>query len=182
MGMLTGSEILKEARAGNIILGAEIKEEFVGPNSYDVEIGDTYGVYKLHSKAPYLDIDQDNELEISPIPDEGLMLVPGQLYLIPTRYVIGSTKYIPLLTGRSSIGRLGISVHQEAGFGDIGFVGTWTMQVSAQVKARIYKHRRLAQIYFIDPVGEIDQYYTGKYNRGTGIGKSKSYVDAPRHE
>lgn len=176
MGMLTGSKILEEAYGGRIILGDVIKEEYAGPNSYDIEIGDTYGVYARAS----LDMDSKNEIIQYPIPDNGLVIQPGMLYLIPSRYKIGSLHYIPLLTGRSSIGRLGVSIHQEAGFGDIGFVGIWTMQVSAMIPTRIYKHRRLAQMYFITPVGDVLNLYHGKYNHGDGLQGSKSYMDV-RH-
>ena len=176
MGMLTGSKIIEEARAGRIFLGNDIRDDYAGPNSYDIEIGDTFGIYR----DDFLDMDSKNEVEIAPIPDSGLLIMPGYLYLIPSRYKIGSTHYIPLLTGRSSIGRLGVSIHQEAGFGDIGFVGVWTMQISSIFPTRIYKHRRLAQMYFITPVGDVLNLYHGKYNHGDGLQGSKSYMDV-RH-
>jgi len=61
------------------------------------------------------------------IPPEGYVLEPNVLYLGHTNEVTHTNVYAPFIEGRSSIGRMGISVHITAGFGDIGFNGTWTL-------------------------------------------------------
>ena len=88
------------------------------------------------------------------------------------------TEYFePIITGRSSMGRLGIAVHQEAGFGDIGFNGTMTLQLKVTYPTRIYPYFPMAQVYFLTPHGEIKDLYNGKYQNATGIAGSKAYQD-----
>ena len=61
------------------------------------------------------------------IPEDGLLLEPQKLYLGRTIEYTATEGYVPMLEGRSSIGRLGLFVHVTAGFGDIGFKGFWTL-------------------------------------------------------
>ena len=63
------------------------------------------------------------------IPEEGLILEPGKLYLGRTVEYTKTDKFVPMLEGRSSIGRLGLFIHVTAGFGDIGFSGFWTLEI-----------------------------------------------------
>ena len=55
---------------------------------------------------------------------------------------------VPMIEGRSSIGRLGIYIHVTAGFGDIGFSGYWTLEISVVQPVIIYPFVRIAQIYY----------------------------------
>lgn len=57
-------------------------------------------------------------------------------------------KFVPMLEGRSSVGRLGISIHSTAGFGDIGFCGYWTLEISCVQPVRIYSGVDICQIYY----------------------------------
>lgn len=162
-GILTGEEIIYQVEHGNISISSFSKDQ-VNPNSYNVHSGDRVTVYdapmvfdlkdpKSYEKTVTFGIDSLN----------GFVLRPGQLYLIPTQEVIGSKKYIPMITGRSSIGRLGITVHQEAGFGDIGFNGVWTMQVRVTYPTKIYPNQLIAQVYFLVPCGDTGIKYSGRY-------------------
>ena len=71
--------------------------------------------------------------------------------------------FIAGIDGRSSVGRLGIVVHLTAGFGDIGFSGKWTLEISVIQPVRIYKGMEICQIYFHRADGDTDIRYTGKY-------------------
>jgi dCTP deaminase len=62
------------------------------------------------------------------IPEEGLVLKPNTLYLGRTNEFTKTDRYVPMLEGRSSTGRLGLFIHVTAGFGDIGFAGYWTLE------------------------------------------------------
>ena len=57
------------------------------------------------------------------IPEEGLRLEPGKLYLGRTVEYTATKNFVPMLEGRSSVGRLGLFIHVTAGFGDVGFKG-----------------------------------------------------------
>ena len=200
-GMLTGSKIIEEYDLGRIEID-NFDKACVNPNSYDLKIGNTYKTIKpnkaergykspdptpdgyipailVETDIPYyeLSLKEPIEYEEHEISDEGIVLYPGTLYLIPTLNKIHTDYYIPIITGRSSMGRAGISVHKEAGFGDIGFNGTWTLQVTVTYPIRIFPNIRMAQVYFITPYGDIDMLYRGKYQNSDTANGSKSYLD-----
>ena len=58
--------------------------------------------------------------------------------------------YVPMIEGRSSIGRLGLFVHVTAGFGDVGFCGFWTLEMFAVQPVRIYAGVAICQIFYHD--------------------------------
>ncbi len=68
-----------------------------------------------------LDMRRPNRFRRITIPAEGLILQPNMLYLGRTIEYTETRNLVPMLEGRSSIGRLGLFVHVTAGFGDVGF-------------------------------------------------------------
>ncbi len=109
-----------------------------------------------------LDMKAENASESLEIPEGGLILWPGILYLGRTVETIGSNDFVPIVEGRSSVGRLGVHVHVTAGFCDIGFRGTITLEIHVIHPVRIYPHLPLCQAYFLEPRGEIEL-YKGRY-------------------
>ena len=112
---------------------------------------------------PPLDMNSKNETISFEIPEEGYVLQPGVLYIGRTVERTWTDKFIPMINGRSSGGRLGISVHITAGFGDIGFDGTWTLEITAVEPVRIYPNVEIAQVCYFKPVGKIGKLYRGRY-------------------
>jgi dCTP deaminase len=151
-------------------------EERLGPNSYDVRLG---GFLKVYKNFP-LDPKKENETEDIIIPEEGYVLQPNVLYLGYTIEKIGSDSFIPMYEGRSSMARLGISSHLSAGFGDIGFVGQFTLEITVVHPVRIYFSMKIGQIYFhhVDQTyNHRESQYSGKYKDQTGPTESKSHLD-----
>ncbi len=104
------------------------------------------------------------------------MLQPGELYLGHTLEHVGSDSFVPLLFGRSSVGRLGLFVEITAPIGDIGFHGQWTLMLSPVRPVRVYTGMKIAQIMFFVSTGEITP-YQGKYQAATGPQPSKYWRD-----
>lgn len=103
------------------------------------------------------------------IGEEGWVLKPGILYLMHTREVIGPGAYVATADGKSSLGRLGIVVHQTAGYVDPGFVGQITLEVTVSNPIRVYAGMRFAQVRFHTTLGESSGYkgnYVGEHARG----------------
>ena len=92
-----------------------------------------------------------------------MILEPGVLYIGATKEIISSDKYISAIDGRSSIGRLGINIHATAGFGDIGFEGTYTLEISVIQPILLLPNILIGQVYFTKPYGDIDFLYRGRY-------------------
>ena len=124
----------------------------------------------------------DNKTSKLEIPTDGLELEPGKLYLGRTVERTRSDKLVPMLEGRSSIGRLGMFIHVTAGFGDVGFNGFWTLEIFVVQPLVIYPLVEVCQIYFHDIQGEFTTYQNGKYQNNSGIQSSKLYMDFGKNQ
>lgn len=170
--MLTGNEIKLQVAAGRIVI-QPFYEKNIGPNSYDVRLADKL---KIYTEAA-LDPRRENLYETIRIPPEGLRLMPGRVYLGSTVEYTESPHHIPMYEGRSSLGRLGASSHITAGFGDIGFCGNWTVEISVVEPVIIYPGMRIGQIYWHKPDGEVLKRYNGKYQGQTNATPSRLFQD-----
>lgn len=130
----------------------------------------------------YLDMRQDNPTKKIIIPEEGYILYPGILYIGRTVERTASDMFIPMINGRSSGGRLGISIHVCAGFGDIGFDGTWTLEITVVEPVKVYPNAELAQVCYFTPAGDNDILYRGKYYQQEDATASRFYVDMAKEK
>ena len=130
--ILTGKEI--QAQLGENIVIDPFDEEMLNPNSYNLRLHDELLVYE----EIVLDMKRSNRFRRYPIPAEGVVLQPNQLYLARTVERTETHNLVPMVEGRSSVGRLGLFIHVTAGFGDVGFCGFWTLEMFAVQPVRIY--------------------------------------------
>jgi dCTP deaminase len=159
--ILTASKIKENIDSGDIII-KPFYEKNINPNSYDVHLGSIIGEYN----SSIIDAKTHNEIRKYKIPDQGLVLMPDSFYLATTLEFTETKKHVPMLDGKSSIGRLGIDIHATAGKGDIGFAGHWTLEISVKKPVRIYAGMPIGQIIYYVVDGDIDLSYkeTGSYN------------------
>ena len=169
--ILSGKEIANRIGQGIVIEPFQISR--LNPNSYNLALHDELVVY---SDSP-LDMKRDNPHSTIVIPPEGLVLEPNRLYLGRTVEYTETDALVPMLEGRSSIGRLGLFVHVTAGFGDVGFKGYWTLEIFCVQPIRIYAGVEICQIYYHTLEGEYLAYASGKYQRNRGIQTSLLYRD-----
>ncbi|QIJ66065.1 dCTP deaminase [Streptomyces sp. JB150] len=169
--ILTGPEITEAAHDGRIVI-TPFHAAQVNPNSYNVCLGDRLLTYTGDVIDPY----RPNPTRETTIGEEGYVLRPDQLYLGHTVERIGSDRYVPLLFGRSSVGRLGLFVEITAPIGDIGFHGQWTLMLSPVRPLRVYPGMKIGQIMFFESHGEIDL-YQGKYQASAGPQESRYWKD-----
>ena len=185
--ILTGEQILAELGHRIDIQPFDIKQ--LNPNSYNLRLADELLVYK----HKVLDMKLKNEYELIKIPEDGLLIMPGRLYLGRTMERTETRGLVPMLEGRSSVGRLGVSVHETAGFGDVGFCGYWTLEISCIQPTIIYSGVEICQIYYhlidenaertgiprcLDYVGMYQRSYSeGKYQNNEGIQPSMMWKD-----
>ncbi|HBH23338.1 MAG TPA: dCTP deaminase [Cytophagales bacterium] len=169
-----------------ILSGKEIQQQidkniFIDPFSSDQLNPNSYNL-KLHNKlmvytGDTLDMKKANPVEEVIIPADGLALQPGELYLGRTKEYTKTLNYVPMLEGRSSIGRLGLFVHITAGFGDVGFSGYWTLEIFCIKPIRVYPDVEICQLYFHTIEGAYELYSSGKYQNNHGIQPSMLYKD-----
>ena len=169
--ILSGKEIKK--RIGTEIIIEPFEEKQLNPNSYNLKLHDELLMYT----DDILDMKKQNKVEKLKIPKEGLVLSPNRLYLGRTYEYTKTENVVPMLEGRSSIGRLGLFVHVTAGFGDVGFAGYWTLEIFCIQPIKIYPHVEICQLYYHTIEGEYEPYSSGKYQNNTGIQPSYLYRD-----
>jgi len=189
--ILGGQTILNEVKAGNIKI-TPFDESHINPNSYNLTLGNKLLVYgeartvkntqpsshsHIVSRHITLDMKKDNPTSEIIIPEEGLLLNPGTVYLGTTVETTFTEKYVPMLEGRSSIGRLGLMVHVTAGFGDVGFNGKWTLEIVPTQPIIIYPNVEIAQIYYHTVTDTSVKYTSRKYNNQDDVVSSKLYMD-----
>ena len=216
--ILTGPQI-KWAKEQGYLDISDWDESRLNPNSYNLRLADELVVCSpinlemddlyCHeavvracqtqtglNSAISLDMKKPCITQTFQIPESGHVLQPGILYLARTMEYTKTDKFVPMLEGRSSVGRLGISVHSTAGFGDIGFCGYWTLEISCVQPVRIYSGVEICQIYY-HTVGrlageEAEEYYgdiyipkdenlmkydSGKYQKNGGIQPSMMWKE-----
>jgi len=95
--------------------------------------------------------------------EAGWILKPGIGYLMHTRERIWTQKFVPIVDGKSSIGRLFLLIHFTAGYGDPNFDGQYTLEVSALHPVKVYPGMRIGQIRFHTIEGSLVKPYNGNY-------------------
>jgi len=172
--ILSGREIRRNL--GNRIVIDPYNESQLNPNSYNLRLHD---VLRTYDGSP-LDMKKENTSHEIRIPDDGLLLETDRLYLGRTIEYTETEGFVPMLEGRSSIGRLGLFVHVTAGFGDIGFKGYWTLEIFCVQPIRIYAGVEICQIFYHSIQGDYDNYAGGKYQNNKGIQHSLLYREFAR--
>jgi dCTP deaminase len=167
--ILTGDEIRKHL--GTDIIIDPFDPARLNPNSYNLTLHDEIMTYE----EVVLDMRQPNRVRRISIPPEGIVLAPNQLYLGRTAERTETHNLVPMIEGRSSVGRLGLFVHVTAGFGDVGFCGYWTLEMMAVQPVRVYGGVPICQILYHTLVGEVSEYRSEKYQHNHDIQPSLLY-------
>ena len=161
--VLSGFEI--RSQLGKNIVIDPFHECRLNPNSYNLSLHDELMVYE----ELILDMRKANRVRRLQIPPEGLVLQPNQLYLGARPNGTETHNLVPMIEGRSSIGRLGLFVHVTAGFGDVGFCGFWTLEMFSVQPVRIFAGVSICQIFYHNIRGEFNEYCSDKYQNNTDI-------------
>jgi len=163
--MLSDKEILSENRKGNIVI-EPFDQRQLSTNSYDVRLGEY--IARGNSNLKLIDVFDKNDIitywTIQKAKDS-ITLFPNETILAHTQEIIGGRNNIATkMNARSSLGRCGISVCKCAGFGDVGFVNRWTMEITnhLDVTVALKVGMRVAQISFFRVEVPLKQ-YNGKY-------------------
>lgn len=180
MSILSGKKIIEQVELGNIEIDP-FNPEHVNPASVDLTLGSTYKKFfnALHPPEDLrLDAKVENKMLEFEMGEHGLWLLPNHFYLLHTVERVCAKTFVPVLDGKSSIGRLTVLIHFTAGFGDPGFDGQYTLEVMCVHPTLIYAGMRIAQMRFHTIEGEVEDYkergnYVGE--RATGPVESQSW-------
>ncbi len=161
--MILSGNAIRERLHGDIVIDP-FDERHLNPNSYNLSLHNELIVYE----EVVLDMAKPNRVRRMTIPPEGLVLGPSQLYLGRTAERTETHNLVPMIEGRSSVGRLGLFVHVTAGFGDVGFCGYWTLEMFAVQPVRIYPGVAICQIFYHQIHGDFTA-YASKYQHNRDI-------------
>jgi dCTP deaminase len=169
--ILSGRDI--QANVGGKIIIEPFDAANLNTNSYNLHLHDELLVYE----EVVLDMKKNNRVRRLTIPSDGLVLAANQLYLGRSVEYTETHELVPMIEGRSSIGRLGMCVHVTAGIGDIGYCGHWTLEIFALQPVRIYPGVAICQIFYHTASPSHDDYGGGKYQNSRDIQPSLLYKE-----
>lgn len=202
---LSDTRILEAMKAGDIVI-EPFRQDNLATSSYDVTLGEYYfreqkpnyylNHYNIYNKRhtdyvwgtkaekarPAKEVFKNFgtfEWEGIEPDDLVILLEPGETILAHTKEFIGGRQHITtMMKARSSLGRNFIEVCKCAGWGDVGYINRWTMEItnnSRHYAIPLVVGRRIAQIIFFEtgPILSSDYSKTGKYQVSDDIGKLK---------
>lgn len=140
-------------------------------NSYNLSLHHELLVYE----EVVLDAATPNRYRRIEIPAEGIVLQPNQLYLGRTVEHTEAHGVVPLIQGRSSLGRLGLFINPGGSLGNAGYCGTWTLEMHCVQPVRLYRDIQICHIFFMELLGACDEYAGGKYQNSWDIQPSLLY-------
>lgn len=180
MTILSSTDIKREIAAGNIVIAGG------SPNiqncSVDVTLGKHYfrhrsliadyfgGSKRCKMLMPTLNPtdtaqvrDFWNQQETA---DDCIVIRPGETILAHTEEFIGGSHHITtMLRARSSMGRCNITICRDAGWGDIGYINRWCLQITnnnLDTNIMLPVGTRIGQIIFLYSSVPESQ-YQGQY-------------------
>ena len=126
MAILSDVDIKKYLDEGKIVIDPIEDDKQIQPSSVDLRLGDEFKGFKIVTK-PFIDpfdkIDLESYMESLTVEEgEPFIIHPGEFTLATTyEYVKIPDDIVARVEGRSSMGRLGITMHVTAGYIDPGF-------------------------------------------------------------
>lgn len=174
--ILSKEGIIKAIEQGEIRISRHDKpfnpETQISANSIDLTL--SKWIYRIHKHAVYVDaltgqfrylIDDDIYApELIEIPEKGYRLSNDYVYLACTNEKIWSNTFVPECKDKSSLGRMFCPTHFNAGLGDLGFDGYYTLEIAPQIDIKVYAGMAICQIKFHKASDSGEPYKeTGRY-------------------
>ncbi len=156
MAILSDRDIKEHLKSGKIVINPLTNPEVqIQPSSVDLRIGREFKGFRIIRKPcidPMDQSDLDSYMESFYI-DEGepFIIHPGEFALATTYETIKLPHdLVARVEGRSSMGRLGVTMHVTAGYIDPGFMGKITLEISniGKMPVALYTGQRVCQIVF----------------------------------
>ena len=155
MAILSDKTIKEYLEEGKIVIDPLKDEQQIQPSSVDMRLGDEFKVFKVIRK-PYIDPKDEEDIaeymESSTVPEgEAFIIHPNEFALATTQeYVKVPDDLVARVEARSSMGRLGVTMHVTAGYVDPGFEGRITLEISniGAMPVALYPGQRVCQLVF----------------------------------
>ena len=174
---------LRAALASGEIAVTPFDDRDVQPASIDLHLDRTFRVFR-NNRYGYIDprAEQPELTELEVVSEgERFMLHPGEFVLGQTleRISVGNS-LLGRLDGKSSLGRLGLLMHSQAGDVDPGWVGNIALALGnvARLPIALYPGMKIGQISFHRMSSVVDQPYGRKELRSRYQGQTEPTASA----
>lgn len=158
--ILSNKEIVNACQEGRIVIDP-FNPKQLGVNSYDVRLGNWFILVRATPDF------QPNYGILRWVPDGRIAVIDNGTTLAMTKEIIGTHQgIVATLRNRSTTSRMGLSVCNDGGFGDVGYENKWTATLSCHLGSGIIGlevGKTFAQIVFHETT-EADTHYGGQYN------------------
>ena len=166
MAILSDKDLKKCIDDGKLVIDPLTDEKQIQPSSIDMRIGDEFKVFRVIRK-PFIDPKDDDDIASYM---ESLTVEDGEAFIIhPNEFALATTyEYVKVpddlvarVEGRSSMGRLGVTMHVTAGYIDPGFEGKITLEISniGAMPVALYPGQRVCQLVFETMTTPADKPY-----------------------
>ena len=169
--ILNDKTIQKYIKTGKLKITPQPMDKQIQPSSIDLRLGNTIQTFKENSTL-YIDTHKD----ITPYMQEHTIPRNHKLVIQPHEFLLATTQeqitlpdnIVGRVEGRSSIGRLGLTIHVTAGYIDPGFTGTITLELYNMNRhpIAIYPGQRICQIV-LEELNEPAKYPYGSSKCGS---------------
>lgn len=182
--ILQDNEIKKRIHDGEIKITPKPRPEQIQPASIDLKLGNEY-------LQPIFGTEVDtknNSPKYEYVRTNRITIPPHNFVLATTKETIRlPPNLIGRIEGRSSIGRLGLTMHITAGFIDPGFEGQITLEIAnvSNTTLILYEDMRVCQIVFEELKDVPDSVYGecgNKYQNQRGVTGSMLFYENENSE
>ena len=159
--MILADRSIREALATGELIIHPLNDDDIQPASVDLhlagQVQQIIGALEIDPQKPH---------------DHAMMTFDNTYHLGSGQFVLGHTvEFIKIpdylvarIEGKSSIGRLGLTVHSTAGYVDPGFRGQLTLEIKNNTDRmiRLYNGMKIAQLSFLQMTAAAERPYGSK--------------------
>ena len=178
MTVLVDWQIEKEIERGNIKI-TPFERDNIQPNSLDMRLSNSFGKYE----GGAIDVADPKTFEIQSLKASSITIPARGFLLAETKEKVTlPPNIVATIEGKSSLARLGLSLHQTGGWIDAGFSGTITLELfnANSVPIKLYAGMKIGQLVF-EKTEKCHTPYNkkegAKYNNQEGATPSRYKLD-----
>ncbi|MBU0530091.1 MAG: dCTP deaminase [Candidatus Aenigmatarchaeota archaeon] len=185
--ILPDHEIRKYLEEGKIVIEPlENKDVQIQPAGVDLRLGNEFRIFKS-STVPFIDTKKKGEdyTELIRVEDDKPFIIhPGEFVLgVVKEYIKVSDDLVGSVDGRSSMGRVGVSIHTTSSSINPGWEGHLVLEITnmGRMPVALYPGMRIAKLALHKLSSPSENPYNKrtdtKYHKQKGVSETRVYED-----